>query len=550
MPPDDLPLVYHNLPFLMPCTHNQDKTPLPGTRRRMKIEPSHKFIVRRISMTRLGIAGFLHETNTFSPIPTTYESFASRNSMLSGIYIGEELYEFRKKHYNNSVTGFFSEAELLGHEIIPVIRIGEAEPSAPISEELFNQLMDKITNELSKRGPFDGLFLDLHGAFVYGNFQEGDFEILKRVRKVVGDIPIVGALDLHGNISQRSIDESSALVGYRTYPHLDIFETGQRCARLLDHMVKGNPLFKAFRQFPSLMPGSTMPTNHDPCQSLYAMIDEVEKDSLVKSASIMQGFISGDVPYMGPSVFTYAITQEAADQAADRILQKALSLESQFRDNLPNARQAVAQAIRLSASTKRPVILADGQDNAGGGSSSDTVLILEELVKQNAPESALALMFDPAAALAAHSAGAGADITLDLGGKLIPGHKPFHATFHVEKLNDGDFLGTGPMIKDMPVNLGKMAQLKVGNVRVVVCSYRTQCLDQSFMRQVGIEPEKMKILVIKSSNHYRADFEPISSTIINVEAPGGLINNPSHAAYRNLREGVRLQGLGQAYKRP
>lgn len=500
-------------------------------------------------MARLGIAGFLHETNTFSPIPTTYESFASRNSMLCGIYAGEELDEFRKKRYNNSVTGFFAEAGRLGHELIPLIRIGEAEPSAPISAELFTRLMDKIKDELSRRGPFDGLFLDLHGAFVYGDYQEGDAEILHQVRQVVGEIPIVAALDLHGNISPRSIELSSALVGYRTYPHLDIFETGERCARLLDHLVSGKPLFKAYRQFPFLMPGSTMPTNHDPCRSLYATIDEVEKDERVKSASIMQGFISGDVPYMGPSVFTYAVTQASADQAAGRILDKALELESQFRDELPGAQQAVAQAIHLAANAARPVILADGQDNAGGGSSSDTVWILAELVRQNAPETALGLMFDPGAAEAAHKAGVGADITIDLGGKLIPGHNPFHATFHVEYLNDGDFLGTGPMIKDMPMNLGKMAQLRVGNVRVVVSSYRTQCLDQSFMRQVGVEPANMKILVIKSSNHYRADFEPISSAIINVEAPGGLINNPSHAAYRNLREGVRLQGLGPAYKR-
>jgi microcystin degradation protein MlrC len=501
-------------------------------------------------MARLGIAGFLHETNTFSPIPTTYESFASRNSMLSGIYVGEELNDFRKKRYNNSVTGFFTEAGLLGHELVPIIRIGEAEPSAPISAELFTQLMDKIKLELTQRGPFDGLFLDLHGAFVYGNFQDGDAEILRQAREVVGNIPIVGALDLHGNISPKSMELSSALVGYRTYPHLDIFETGQRCARLLDHLVSGKPLFKAYRQFPFLMPGSTMPTNHDPCQSLYAMIDEVEKDELVKSASIMQGFISGDVSYMGPSVFAYALTQKAADEAAERILDKALALESQFRDDLPDAHQAVGQAIRMAAAASRPVILADGQDNAGGGSSSDTVWILEELIKQNAPETALALMNDPAAAEAAHKAGVGADITIDLGGKLIPGHRPFNATFHIEHLNDGDFLGSGPMIKDMPVNLGKMAQLKIGNVRIVVSSYRTQCLDQSYMHQVGVEPANMKILVIKSSNHYRADFEPISSAIINVEAPGGLINNPSHAAYRNLREGMRLQGLGPVYKRP
>jgi microcystin degradation protein MlrC len=519
-------------------------------RRRVKIEKNKKSFIRRLFMARLGIAGLLHETNTFSPIPTTYENFASRNAIFCGIYIGEELYAYRSKHFNNPVCGFFAEAEVLGHEIVPLIRIGEAEPSAPISEELFNQFMDMLIAEIVRNGPLDGLFLDLHGAFVYGNYQEGEPEILKRVRKVTGNIPIVGALDTHGNISQASIELSSALVGYRTYPHIDEYETGQRCARLLDHLVSGKPLYKAFRMFPFLMPISTMATNHDPCKSLYALIDEVEKNPSVKSASIMQGFPSGDMPNMGASVFAYAASQEAADKAADRILFSALEHEAEFRDDLPDAKTAVELAIRMSASLPKAVILADIQDNPGGGSSSDTVWILEELVKQNAPDTLLGLMFDPEAARIAHQAGEGSTIESTLGGKLIPGHKPFHGSFNVEKLNEGDFLGTGAMFHGVKCNLGKMAQLRIGNVRIAVSSYRTQLLDISYLHQVGIKPEKMKIMVVKSSNHYRADLEPLSSAIINVEAPSGTINNPSRGVYYNLREGVRLQGLGPAYKRP
>jgi microcystin degradation protein MlrC len=276
----------------------------------------------------------------------------------------------------------------------------------------------------------------------------------------------------------------------------------------------------------------------------------VEKDPQVISASVMQGFLEADLPTMGGTVFAYASNQEAAQKAADQLLRTALELEGEFRSELPDAKKAVSQAIEIVKTANKPVILADGQDNPGGGASSDTVWIMEELVKQGAPESAIALMFDTDAALQAYQAGESAILEMDLGGKLTPGHKPFHGKFKVVKLYEGDFVCTGPMLKGMKANLGKMAHLLTGNVHVVVCSYRIQIFDQSFMRIVDVDPEKMKILVLKSTNHYRADFEPICSTIIDVDAPSSLIDNPESYSYKRLREGLRLQGKGRVYKRP
>jgi len=232
------------------------------------------------------------------------------------------------------------------------------------------------------------------------------------------------------------------------------------------------------------------------------------------------------------------------------LLKTALDLEGEFRSDLPKPTEAVAQAIKLAQTAGKPVILADGQDNPGGGGSSDTVWILNELVRQNAPESAVALMYDPEAALIAHQAGEGALLEMDLGGKLTPGHTPFHAEFQVIKLFEGDFVTTSPMLRGMNANLGKMAHLHTGNVHIVVCSYRIQIFDQMFMRIVDCDPTQMKILVLKSTNHYRADFEPISSAIIDVDAPGALIDNPESYLYQHLQEGLRLQGNGRPYKRP
>jgi microcystin degradation protein MlrC len=470
---------------------------------------------------------------------------------MCGIYAPDEIEQlFYGKDYNNSICGFHAEATRSGHEVVPIAKIGEAQPSGTIPRKLFYELLELITSGLSAQAPFDGVYLDLHGAMVFEPREEGEVEIVRKVRDVVGDIPIVVSLDLHGNISPAFFEIADVLEGYRTYPHVDIYDTGARCAQVMDLLLNGKNIYKAYHQLSFLMPGSTLATSHDPSKSLYAMIDEVESIEEVVTASVMQGFVESDVPHMGPTVFSYATSQSAADKAAKLLLEKALELEPQFRANLPNAKVAVEKAVEIASMATKPVILADGQDNPGGGASSDTVWILEELVRQHAPDSAVALLFDPEAAEIAHQTGEGNQVEMDLGGKLTPGHKPFGAVFQVVKLHEGEFTCTGPMVGGMRENFGKMAQLKIDNIRIVVSSHRTQVLDQAYFRVVGIEPSEMKILVLKSTNHYRADFEPISYTIIDVDAPSSLINNPESYPYQYLREGVRLQGLGRVYHRP
>ena len=254
------------------------------------------------------------------------------------------------------------------------------------------------------------------------------------------------------------------LVGYRTYPHVDIFETGQRCAVLLNCVLSGKPYYKAYRQLPFLMPVSSQSTNVEPARSVFARINEFEEDPDVYSVTILEGFPSADMPDMGPCVLAYAASQEIADSVADALYEVLLQHEGEFVSILPGPKEAVKKALQLAATSEKAVILADVEDNAGGGSSSDTIQILAELLEQGAENAALGLMCDPEAALAAHQAGEGAKIKIGLGGKLISGQEPLEGTFEVVKLAEGDFLGTGPMMKDFVLNLGKMAHLRIGGV--------------------------------------------------------------------------------------
>lgn len=491
-------------------------------------------------MKRIAIAGFSHETNTFSPIPTPYESLK---------FTGPDDYlAVKGKKINNAILGFSDMVEKSGHEV-EILFSARTAPSNQVELDAFNKVMDRMVHEISEKGPFDGVFLVLHGAMIYEGFNDGETEIIRRLRAVVGDIPIVASLDLHGNITKESIDLSTAMVSCREYPHIDFYETGERCAKLMEHAFADGPLYKAYRQIPFLPVLSTCSTFTEPCKSVYATIDEVEKDSSVLCASIMEGFPPADAEFTGPSVFAYAKTQDAADTAVDMLYEGFVSKEGDFTSNPPNAEEGVRQAIELAEKEEKPVVISDGLDNPGGGSTSDTVWILEQLLAQDAPETALGLMFDVGAAELAHKAGEGSEITIELGGKLMPDQKPFKGTFEVVKLYEGELTGTGPMAKGKIMDLGKMAQLKIGNVRIVVVSDRTQAADQAPFAVVGIDPKEMQILVLKSSNHYRADFQPISSHIIQIAAPAAMVEDPAQVPYKNLRDGIRLGGNGPAFKR-
>lgn len=498
-------------------------------------------------MKKIGLAGFIHETNTFSNTPTTLENFVNQSGFYPEMLKGEEIFQFKQSKMNIAASGFLQEADKLDFDIVPLLWCG-TEPSQTVPIDVFNNIMDQILSIMKDAGPYDGLYLDLHGAMVFGDLQDGEAEILKRVREVVGSIPVVVSLDLHGNISPECFELADGMVGYRTYPHVDGFETGQRSAVLLEYLVEGNAVYKAFRQSPFLMPATTQPTTIEPAKSLYDLIPEVEAQEGVLSASIMEGFNACDLPHTGPSIFTYAKSQEAADTAAELLLDAMLERESGFSVNMYSPAEAVEKAIHLSKSSEKPVLLIDVQDNAGGGSPSDTVWLLEELIKQKAQGAAVGIIWDPEAAQIAHTAGEGAEVEIPLGGKSLPGHKPLKALFKVEKIFEGDFIGVGPMVKDRRLNLGKMAQLRYKDVRVAVSSERMQALDRSLFQTVGIEPEKMKILVLKSANHYRADFGPIASEIINVDAPGAIIEDPVKIQYQHLRDGVRLKGLGPEFR--
>jgi microcystin degradation protein MlrC len=357
---------------------------------------------------------------------------------------------------------------------------------------------------------------------------------------VVGPkVPVVASLDLHSNTTAAMIEHADALVAYRHYPHIDMAETGGRAAELLHRFLLGEgPRSKAFRQAPFIIPLSWQCTMMEPARSIYAALDDVD----AVSTSFTPGFPAADIADCGPAVFAYAATQEAADRAAERLLRLVVAAEPRFAGRIWSADEAVRHAMGRKAG--KPVVIADTQDNPGGGGTSDTTGMLAALVRNGAEDAAFGVMADPAAAAAAHEAGAGATIEIALGGRSgVPGDAPFQGRFEVEFLGDGNFTGTGPMWGGAKCRLGKMACLRIGGVRVVVASKKLQAADQAIFRHVGVEPPQQRILVLKSSVHFRADFQPIAAEVLVAAAPGALPADPATLPVRKLRPGVRLKLL-------
>lgn len=494
-------------------------------------------------MARIAVAGFMHETNTFAPIKATWDDFVRAESF-PGLTLGAALLE-EFPPLNVGMGGFIRQAQALGHELIP-IAWAESVPSGYVTEHAFETMAALILDGLREQAPFDAVYLDLHGAMVTEHLEDGEGELLRRVRERIGpSLPLVASLDLHANVTEDMLHHSDGLVAYRSYPHLDMAATGERTARYLDALLArpGRPA-KARRALPFLMPLTGMCTMIQPMQGVYAYLEELERTRPgLTMLSFTPGFPAADIHDCGPVVTAFAADQTTAEAASNALAEYILAREGEFQVEMLPPDTAVIQAIQ--SNSRKPIVLADVQDNCGAGGTSDTTGLLAAMVRHNADDCVIGVLVDPEAAAAAHEAGLDAEIELAVGGKLFTaGDPPFSARWRVTGLSDGRFRCTGPFYAGVNAKLGPMAVLTTGGVSVVVSTHRMQAADQAMFRHLGIDPSAVKVLGLKSTVHFRGDFTDLAEAILVVEAPGAFIDRPDKLPYRYLRPGVRTRPLG------
>jgi microcystin degradation protein MlrC len=497
-------------------------------------------------MTRIAVGGFLHETNTFAPTKATYDDFVHGGGWPEMAHGPGVLKVMRR--INVALAGFVEQAEANNWDLVPTISCA-ASPSAHVTRDAFERIAKAMIDGIADAGPLDAVYLDLHGAMVTEHLDDGEGEILARVRQVIGrDIPLVVSLDLHANVTPEMIGHADALIAYRTYPHVDMADTGRACARHLALLLETKARFaKAFRQLPFLIPISWQCTNDQPTRGIYQRLAALQNET-VPTLSFAPGFPAADFRDCGPSVFAYGRTQADADAAADRLAALIVGHEDDFDGRIYSPDDGVRHAMELAQTARKPVIIADTQDNPGAGGDSDTTGMLRALVRNRAVRAATGVICDPQSARAAHQAGVGASVRLALGGKSgIPGDAPYDETFVVEHLSDGKFVATGPYYGGRDMDMGPSACLRIGDVRVVVSSHKAQLADQSMYRYVGIEPTEQAILVNKSSVHFRADFEPIAETLLICAAPGAMPADTAALPWTRLRPGIRIKPNGATF---
>lgn len=489
---------------------------------------------------RIAIGGFLHESHSFAPRPATWADFV-RPGGFPPLQEGNLVAVLRPT--SAASAGAIRVAEEAGAALVP-LAWAVANPSGPVQDEAFERMAALIGAGLSRalqEAPLDGVYLDLHGAALAESFPDAEGELLRRVRAIVGpDLPLTISLDPHANLTAQMVALVDAAVPYRTYPHVDMKDAGARAMRLLLARIRrGAPWARAFRQLDFWIPITSQCTLVDPMRAVLTERAAIANRAGLAELAFCFGFPYADFPECGVALAAFSETQDQADAAADEFARHVAGQEHAFDLGVMPAEQAVAEALAVGA-TQHPVVIADTQDNPGGGGHGDTTGLLAELVRQRATGAVLCLINDAESAAACHAAGEGGEVVLSLGGKSDG--VPLPCTARVERITDGRFTLTGPMGAGNPADLGPTALIAIEpDIRVMVVSRKTQAYDQAILRHVGVEPAECRILALKSSVHFRADFDPIAERIIVAAAPGPVVADSSGLPFRHLRPGLRLR---------
>jgi microcystin degradation protein MlrC len=497
-------------------------------------------------MARIAIGGFMHETNCFVSVHTDFNYFASIGDR-PPLSRGEEI--FRNLPGKSFATSGFL-ADMAGrHELVPLVWASGG-AGGYVTSDAYERIVGEMIGRLSLALPVDAVYLDLHGAMCSTDFEDGEGELLRRVRAVVGlRVPVVISLDYHTNLTAEMVNLTDGMAIYHTYPHVDRAQTGSRAARILGTVLeRGRPTARAFRKPPFLIPLNFQCTLVEPSKGIVARSAAGEGGEVL-DLCYAAGFPPSDLYDCGPGIAAHGYAQAAVARAADDLATHVESMEQVFAQPLLDPDAAVREAMRIAAAAQRPVVIADTQDNPGCGGTGDTTGMLEALVRNGAQKAALCVLTDARAAAAAHAAGEGAEITLALGGATpLPGVQPYRGTFRVGRLSDGRFVCKGACVGGREASLGPTALLVIGDVSIVVASKRMQAYDLEIFRHIGVEPTAQKILVVKSTCHFRADFEPIAERVLVAIAPGAHLVDAREYPYKYLRAGVRLEPLGPAYQ--
>lgn len=486
---------------------------------------------------RYVIALIKHETNTFSPLRTPLQAFGHGNGPAFGAAA-----RARFTGTNTPMGAYIDLALREGAEIVTPVA-AEAWPSNKTSRQTFEALVRPLEDAV--RTGCDAALLDLHGAMVVEDCDDAEGEIVRRLRAIAPRLPIAVTLDYHTNLSAELVANATVITGYKTYPHVDMYDVGKLAGEILVRALGGEiePVM-AWGWLPLLASVMRHAPEDGPSGDILRYARSMEANGTVLAASLLPSFPHADTRYTGLSAIVVADGRRRGDAAArevcDRMLAIAWERRAEYAFYAPPLAESVATARRLGESgAKGPVLLIDHCDNCGSGGAQDVMTVVAEILRQRLDDVAIAPIRDPAAVARMIAAGSGNPVTLSLGGHTdMPaiGRKgePLEVTGKVGAITDGEFTITGPMYTGIRTFLGRTAVLEVdnagANMQIVVTERAHEPMDVGVFTHCGIDPRRKRYVMLKSRIHYRAGFKPIAAHI--VECAGAGVTNADLSVYR------------------
>ncbi|GAB2914211.1 M81 family metallopeptidase [Paralcaligenes sp. KSB-10] len=476
-----------------------------------------------------------HETNTFSPLHTELSSFC-RGTGGDGPAYAEQARQ-ACLNTNSAAAAYMDLADRLGADVDFSIS-ANAVPSGTVTRHAFDSIADTIV--ASVRKGCDVVMLDLHGAMVAEGYADAEGELLKRIRAVLPDgVPIVVALDFHANFSPELIHNSTIITGYCTYPHIDVYKTGERAGKTLESLLKKevDPVI-LWRRLPMLTHMLKQTPSMQPMKDIMDKAMAAEAQGQVLNASVFGGFPLADIPHVGLSVVL--VVDREKQQDGQLLLDELCELAWQRREEFIFPIEPLAESIaRAKQFSEGPVVLVDHGDNCGAGGPTDVMAVLREVMRQGLTDVVAGPFWDPVAVDQLIQAGVGAELTLDIGGKTdMPAlglkGEPLRVTGKVVKITDGTYTVTGPMFTGMRLSIGKTAIIDTGGVLIFVCEKPQEPYDTGLFTHAGVDPATKKYVLIKSRQHFRAGFEPLAKHIVLIAGPGVCSSDYSLFPFQHL----------------
>ena len=484
------------------------------------------------------IAQMKHETNTFSPVPTPIGRFAAGTPLpLEG-----EAAIGALRGTGSAIGAFIALAEKAGANIsLPVA--GSAWPSGPVEDAAFEYMAGRICDAVAAGGKSgaDAILLDLHGAMVTESFEDGEGELLGRLRRIAPKTPIAVALDMHTNLTPAIVDHADVIAGYQTYPHIDVYETGLRAGGALFRMLEGKAApAMAWGQRPMLPHVMRQSSLDSPNRGIQARCREMEKEGAL-CASLFVGFPHADIVNAGLSAVVVTDKDPAlARRWCDELLDRAWADRAKWVYTVEPLAQSFARAKEIAS---RPVVLLDHYDNAASGGTMDTMAVLAGILEARLEDVAAFAIYDPAAVKAMQAAGLGANVTLQLGGRLdMPSlglkGQPLEVSGKVKNLTNGQFRNRGPMSRGVLMDMGPTAVLDTGRVEIVVISRQQEPNDLECFASQGIDPASKRYLMLKSRVHWRAGFGDLARATVECAGVGVCTSDYSVLDFKRVRRPI------------